>query len=99
MTSVRHNLEARSAPCAVQVEARDSRRDDIIATLHDHAWQPGELVRIAQHLPLLEEGVVYEVMRLDAGEGEHVLFVGRVDMGPWHQRHHARLPGAPGACC
>src|SRR6185436_15941050 len=88
-------------PHLVKVPGIRQRRCDIVAAMHDGAWNAFELSGLRQELIVgPKEAAMLEIVALDAGEGERkpVLAELRNPSRIGQERDGARLPLAPGPC-
>ena len=64
------NLELTVCPGFVQLPGVVQRTNDVVATMHDDAWQVRDLVHVTKQLIRLQKRLIDEVMALDTGVGD-----------------------------
>jgi len=67
MAGVRHDMQYGTGPGPVQPVSRLRRRDHVMAALHQHGWQVGDALHVADQLILLQEHAMPEVMHMQPG--------------------------------
>ena len=98
MARVGHHDQFRAGPGLVEFPGRAHGADEVIAPLDDDAGNAGEALGIPQELCWLQEGLVDEVMTLDARQGEGKVGAGELmlQVGVFQQGGGSAFPEGPG---
>lgn len=70
-----HDSQIGTRQSSRQIDGRDVGAAHVVAALDDNSRDVGQLMGVAQQLPLNHEPMIDEVVVLDAGEGQREVWI------------------------